>query len=153
MLYRRGDYPQALRPAERAVARNIPLSHIETVFVLAEVDKGGARSRAAVEQAMSHPDDSRFSSFCAPHALFFLGMLHEAAQASLKIRRRPAGVFVWREDWYRKHLDYNRGRITEDELLKVAGVPPARWDYMWARAFLKRLKEDPTWPPWIAPKK
>jgi serine/threonine protein kinase len=23
------------------------------------------------------------------------------------------------------------------------------WDYLWARAFLRRLQDDPTWPPWI----
>jgi serine/threonine-protein kinase len=23
------------------------------------------------------------------------------------------------------------------------------WDYQWARAFLRRLEQDPTWPPWI----
>jgi tetratricopeptide (TPR) repeat protein len=23
------------------------------------------------------------------------------------------------------------------------------WDWIWARAFLKRMDEDPTWPPWI----
>jgi serine/threonine-protein kinase len=27
------------------------------------------------------------------------------------------------------------------------------WDYMWARAFLARLEQDPDWPPWIPLKK
>ncbi len=27
------------------------------------------------------------------------------------------------------------------------------WDWMWARAFLKRLERDPAWPRWIPPKK
>jgi tetratricopeptide (TPR) repeat protein len=125
LLYRRGDYRQALQAAERAVARNIPLSHIERVFVLAEVDRGRARAQSAVEHAVQHPDNSRFSSFCASHALYYLGMPQAAAQASSKIRQRPAGIFVWREDWYLKHLDYNCGRITEEGLLKfAAGVPP-----------------------------
>ena len=27
------------------------------------------------------------------------------------------------------------------------------WDYMWARAFLARLDQDSTWPPWIRRRK
>src|SRR5262249_13819145 len=26
------------------------------------------------------------------------------------------------------------------------------WDHIWGRAFLKRLEENPTWPPWILSK-
>ena len=26
------------------------------------------------------------------------------------------------------------------------------WDYDWARAFLRRLEDDPAWPPWIPPR-
>jgi hypothetical protein len=189
MLYRRGDYPGALQAADRGVALGIGLCGIERVFVLAELDKGVPRARAAVEQAMTHPDDSRYAFFCAPHAFYFLGMPQKAAQASLTIHQRPAGIYVWQKDWYRKHLDFNCGRISADDLLKAAaGVPPplceahfliglrclsegdrtgARehfqkccdtrvfiyWDYMWARAFLKRLEEDSEWPPWIPMKK
>jgi hypothetical protein len=27
------------------------------------------------------------------------------------------------------------------------------WEYLWARAFLKRMNEDPAWPPWIPQKR
>jgi tetratricopeptide (TPR) repeat protein len=27
------------------------------------------------------------------------------------------------------------------------------WDYMWARAFLERLENEPGWPPWIGPRR
>jgi hypothetical protein len=27
------------------------------------------------------------------------------------------------------------------------------WEYLWAGAFLKRMNEDPTWPPWIPQKR
>jgi hypothetical protein len=25
------------------------------------------------------------------------------------------------------------------------------WDHQWARAFLRRLEQDPSWPKWIGP--
>jgi hypothetical protein len=120
MLYRRGDYHQALEAADRAVARGYSLAGAERDFVLAELDKDVARAGAAVEQAIDHPEESRFSTFGAMCALFFLGKTQAATQLSAKIRQQPAGVPQWRGDWYRNQLQYVGGRITEDDLLKVA---------------------------------
>jgi serine/threonine protein kinase len=188
MLYRRGDYEQALQAADRAIARGNGLARIESGFVLAELDNGPERAWDAFQQAMDHPDDLLFSP-CPPLLALLLGKRNEAVQASLRLRQNPAPVPHWYDDWYSKYLDCNCGLITEDELLQAAGRTRPKlceahfliglrhlceadrasarrhfqqcaqsrvfiyWDYMWARAFLKRLEKDPTWPPWIPPKK
>jgi hypothetical protein len=41
-----------------------------------------------------------------------------------------------------------------EHLRKCAGTRVFNgWHYMWARAFLKRMEQDPAWPPWIPLKK
>jgi hypothetical protein len=189
MLYRRGEYARALQAANRAVVYEYGLSRIEGGFVLAELDNGPARARAAFQEAADRADEHCFSQLDAPLLLLLLGKKEDAIQASLRFRQKPAAIPYCYDDWYVKRLDYDCGLITKGALLQPAGRTRPKlceahfriglrhlaegdragarkhfrnstatrvfiyWDYMWARAFLKRLEDDRAWPPWIEPKK
>jgi tetratricopeptide (TPR) repeat protein len=184
MLYRRGQYEKALEIADRTVAHGHGLARVERAFILAALDNGPQRALAVFQEACAQ-EESRFGQLAAPLILLLLGRPADAVEGSKKIRRDSANVPPWFQGWYNRHLDYQCGTITSDELLQAAGTCRPKlceahfviglrhlaegdrkgarahlqkcintrvnmyWDYMWARAFLKRLEQDPTWPPWI----
>jgi tetratricopeptide (TPR) repeat protein len=184
LLYRHGDYDKALEAADRATERGNGMARVERGFILAELPDGRDRAWAAFEEAAAR-DEPGYFRLCTPMIPLLLGRPDEATQASLKVRNNAAAVLPWYEGWYYRYLDYQSGRITEDELLRVAGRCRLKlceahlaiglrhlaegdragaaahfqesadtrvfiyWDYLWARAFLARMKRDPAWPRWI----
>jgi tetratricopeptide (TPR) repeat protein len=121
MLYRRGEYDQALAATDRARARGHGLPRVERGFILAELPDGPRRATAAFEDAAADDDPSYYRLF-APSILLLLGRKADAVQAALKLRSDPTIVPPWDRDWYQHRLDYLCDRITDDQLLRAAGA-------------------------------
>ena len=121
MLYRRGEYDQALAATDRARARGHGLPRVERGFILAELPDGPRRATAAFEDAAAQDDPSYFRLF-APSILLLLGRRADAVQAALKLRSDPTVVPPWDRDWYEHRLDYLCDRITDDQLLRATGA-------------------------------
>jgi hypothetical protein len=121
MLYRRGEYDQALAATDRARARGHGLPRVERGFILAELPDGPRRATAAFEDAAAEDDPSYFRLF-APSILLLLGRRADAVQAACKLRSDPTVVPPRDRDWYQHRLDYLCDRITDDQLLRAAGA-------------------------------
>jgi serine/threonine protein kinase len=184
MLYRRGEYEQALAAIDRARARGHALTRVQRGFILAELPDGPRRATVAFEDATAE-DEPSYHRLFAPSILLLLGRRTDAVQAAWKLRSDPTVVPPWDRDWYQHRLDYLCDRITDDQLLRAAGACRPKlceaqfqiglwhladgdragarehfrkcdesrvfiyWEYEWARAWLQRLEEGCTWPPWI----
>jgi len=129
MLYGRGEFTKALEAIERnlSLARGFWMDRVERGFILAELPDGPARARVAFQEAMAHV--SKGWQMIPPWILLLLGDKEEAVRAYTQIRKdiTPSlDGWSWLDGWYLRHLDYNCGRITADELLKDAGRSPMK---------------------------
>jgi tetratricopeptide (TPR) repeat protein len=118
MLYRRGEFDKALKEAQRCTERGYRLGPVECGFILAELPNGPARAREAANAAMAR---GRVGSLNSPMILLLLGQKAEAVQASLQLRKTPAGVPSYYQGWYFKILDYQCELIGAEALLQAAG--------------------------------
>lgn len=119
VLYRRGEFTKALDAAlERRRSRTPgPADQIESAFILAELPDGLARARAVFEEARAEARSAW--QLTPPMILLLLGSPEQARQAYLQVRREE--LPSWDHGWFFKYLDYNCGRMTEEELLQAAG--------------------------------
>jgi hypothetical protein len=117
MLYRRGEFSNAL---DAAIERNKsgaagPTQQIEPALILAMLPDGPTRALAAYEEIRA----ASTWEFAPPLILLFLGKPEQARQVSLQVRK--VELPPWDDGWWFKCLDYNCGRITDDQLLQAAG--------------------------------
>ena len=121
MLYRRGEYEQALAATDRARARGYGLTRVQRGFILAELPDGPRRAAGAFEDAVAE-DDPSYHRLFAPSILLLLGRRADAVQAAWKVRNDPTVVPPWDRDWYQHRLDYLCDQITDEQLLRAAGA-------------------------------
>jgi serine/threonine protein kinase len=119
MLYRRGEYGEALEAAAlRSRSGTVGLAEkIERGLILPELADGLARARGAFEEIKADPRGSW--QVVPPLILLLLGKPEEARQAWLQVRREE--VLPWDQGWSFTLLDYNCGRIMTEQLLQTGG--------------------------------
>jgi tetratricopeptide (TPR) repeat protein len=119
MLYRRGQFEQALKAVEHTEGRR-GMARVERAFILAELPDGPRRAGDLFSSAQA--DESRFGRLAAPMILLLLGRGPEAVQAYQTLRKDPTLVPPWFQGWYHRYLDYHCRTITGEQLLQAAGT-------------------------------
>jgi hypothetical protein len=122
MLYRHGDYKEALATAERSAARAGPMVRLDRGFILAELPDGERRAWRAFEEFRAAGDLGYYRVYVGAIPLL-LGRKPDSVRACLEVRGDATASVppTARKSVTNGYLDYLCDLISEDELLRAAG--------------------------------